>query len=504
MVGADVWLRCRRVPAGPARWPSTPTPAGPDGLRPGARGRGTATPTFIDVEDAAPCPPRRSRTLHRRQPHRRPRLRRDGPPAARPTSTTPRASTHSPSGSGGRRPRGRRRLGRRARAARRPTASCSPTWPAGRSSSASAPGRRTGAPTTPTRTSCASSSAATSSSGGSPTGTSARSSTGSTSCSTPTRSWPTPSSITGDAFRDGLRQARRQPFRVVPFFDPGVVGRPVDEGGLRPRPDARRTTRGASTACRRRTACCWLRRRRSSSCPRSTWCSATRASCSASKTFARFGAEFPIRFDFLDTMGGGNLSLQVHPLTDYIQSTSACPTRRTRATTCSTPADDAVVYLGLQDGHRPGEMVAALWTAPTAGEPAFAAERVRQHVPGAQARPLPDPGRAPCTAPARTRWCWRSARRRTSSPSSCGTGAASGSTACRGRSTRPRAREHPVGPRHRLGRATNLIDQVEPSGTRATAGARSAPACTSSSSSRRGGTGSPARAARHATAPSTC
>ena len=90
------------------------------------------------------------------------------------------------------------------------------------------------------------------------------------------------------------------------------------------------------------------------------------------KTFARFGAEFPIRFDFLDTMGGQNLSLQVHPLTDYIYETFGMAYTQDESYYLLDAADDAVVYLGIRTGVDPEEMVKALGVA-EAGGPAFPA-----------------------------------------------------------------------------------------------------------------------------------
>ena len=89
---------------------------------------------------------------------------------------------------------------------------------------------------------------------------------------------------------------------------------------------------------------------------------------------ARFGDEFPIRFDFLDTMGGQNLSLQVHPLTEYIQNTFGMHYTQDESYYILDCDEDAVVYLGLKEGVDKEEMLAALHEAQDKGT-TFDAER---------------------------------------------------------------------------------------------------------------------------------
>lgn len=72
---------------------------------------------------------------------------------------------------------------------------------------------------------------------------------------------------------------------------------------------------------------------------------------------ARFGKDFPIRFDFLDTMGGGNLSLQVHPTTQFIKENFGMPYTQDESYYLVDAGENATVYIGLKTGIDPQEMI---------------------------------------------------------------------------------------------------------------------------------------------------
>lgn len=178
--------------------------------------------------------------------------------------------------------------------------------------------------------------------------------------------------ISGASFRLALAQVARRPFRVVPYFDPGPWGGHwMEEVCDLPKgqpnyawcfdcvPEENSLLLGYGEARVEVPAIDLVFEH-----PRALLGDAVHA---------RFGTEFPIRFDFLDTMGGGNLSLQVHPLTEYIQDKFGMHYTQDESYYLLDAEPGATVYLGLKDGVDREAMARDL-NAAQSGGPDFPAE----------------------------------------------------------------------------------------------------------------------------------
>ncbi len=168
-----------------------------------------------------------------------------------------------------------------------------------------------------------------------------------------------PAMLGGDTLRAALATVSQRPFCLVPFFDPGPWGGQWMREHF-DLPDGPPNYAWCFNCVPEENSLALRFGVREFELPALTLVHEHPEALLGAQIVREFGAEFPIRFDFLDTMGGGNLSLQVHPLRSYIRKQFGLPYTQDESYYLLDAAPDATVFLGLREGIDRETMAAEL------------------------------------------------------------------------------------------------------------------------------------------------
>ncbi|MBS1745892.1 MAG: class I mannose-6-phosphate isomerase [Bacteroidetes bacterium] len=172
-----------------------------------------------------------------------------------------------------------------------------------------------------------------------------------------------PKMITADTFRYALECCIYRPFRLVPFFDPGPWGGQWLKEVIDLDRSVQNYAWGFDCVPEENSLVFKFDNAITFETPSINLVFAKPKELLGKKVFEAFGDEFPIRFDFLDTIDGGNLSLQVHPLKQYIREKFGMAYTQDESYYILDAKEDAFVYLGLKENIVPEKMIHALQIA---------------------------------------------------------------------------------------------------------------------------------------------
>ena len=182
-----------------------------------------------------------------------------------------------------------------------------------------------------------------------------------------------PKMVTGKALFCAFKDISIKPFRLVPYFDPGVWGGQWMKEVCQL--DADKINYAWSfDGVPEENSLLFNFNGISLETPAINLVFFESVNLLGSRVYGRFGHEFPIRFDFLDTFEGQNLSLQVHPLIQYVQDKFGMTFTQDESYYILDAKDDAAVYLGIKDSVKKEDLRKAL-TDDQEGKAKFEAEK---------------------------------------------------------------------------------------------------------------------------------
>jgi mannose-6-phosphate isomerase class I len=157
-----------------------------------------------------------------------------------------------------------------------------------------------------------------------------------------------PTSLDGTSLQQTLSGLARRPIRTLPTFNTSPWGGHWAQRRLGVNASARNTALGYELIAPESGVLCGDQRAQVE-LPFQMVVASHPAELLGQPVHERFGTSFPIRFDYLDTVDGGNLSVHCHPRRDYMSRVFGWPYPQHETYYVMVGGEDARVFLGLRE-----------------------------------------------------------------------------------------------------------------------------------------------------------